>query len=470
MARSRNSIAAKHSDAQLLPTPRRVTPDQIARISGVEIVRMKLSDLVPAPFNPRVPLKPGDPGFESIRRSFLEFGSAQLLVVDKSTRFVVAGNQRLAVMKECGVEEVEAIVVDLPLEKVKALCVRLNVNDGQWELNQLAQLFDELQQLPSFDATITGFNSEDIGAIIAEQLLGSDRDEEFDVEAELEREGPAITQPGELIELGRHRLLCGDSADANAYGRLLNDEKVNLIFTDPPYNVRYLGGERPNPSRARPKRSRAWTRIYNDNLSQEEYRQWLSGILNLAIAKLLPGCAFYVWNGFRQFGFMYTLLEEIGLVVSNVIVWAKPTFAIGYGDYNQQCEYCLYGWRPCEGRKGGHAWFGPKNESTLWEINRDPTKNYIHPTQKPLELAERAIRNSTRAGEVVLDMFLGSGTSLLACEKLGRTARGVELDPRYCDCIVRRYISYVGEANAPRKLVERYRIEPTKARAAEASR
>jgi DNA modification methylase len=150
---------------------------------------------------------------------------------------------------------------------------------------------------------------------------------------------------------------------------------------------------------------------------------------------------------------MRQLLESIGIKVSCVITWAKESFAIGYGDYNQQTEFCIYGWRE---NNGAHRWYGPTNESTLWQIHRDPTKEYKHPTQKPLELAERAMRNSSLRGQIVLDTFLGSGTTLIATERLSRKCFGVEIDPHYCDVIVRRWIAFVGVDNAPQNLVEKY--------------
>jgi DNA modification methylase len=353
------------------------------------------------------------------------------------------------------------IVVDLPPEQAKALCTRLNVLDGAWDLHKLAILMDELCHIPEFDTTLTGFSMPDIQALVAEHLHASleGKEVQFDVDADLAREGPAITTPGELVALGRHLILCGDSSNPRSFQILLQGRSANCLFTDPPFNVDYYGGNRPTPQKARPKKSRQWKRIYGDNLSQEQYEQWLSEVLTLAVGCLLPGSALYIWNGHKQFGAMYSILKALAVHVSCVITWAKETFAIGYGDYNQQTEFCLYGWREIEGA-GAHSWHGPTNESTLWEVKRDPTKTYVHPTQKPLELAERAIRNSTRPGDIVLDAFMGSGTTLIGCERTGRVAVGIELDPHYVDCICRRYIAFVGESNVPPELAYKYRSQP----------
>jgi DNA modification methylase len=153
---------------------------------------------------------------------------------------------------------------------------------------------------------------------------------------------------------------------------------------------------------------------------------------------------------------MHQLLESIGIKVSCVITWAKESFAIGYGDYNQQTEFCLYGWQE---NNGAHRWYGPTNESTLWQVHRDPTKEYKHPTQKPLELAERAMRNSSRRGQIVLDTFLGSGTTLIAAARLGRKCFGMEIEPKYCDCIVRRYIALAGKRAVSAEITKRYLSE-----------
>ena len=321
----------------------------------------------------------------------------------------------------------------------------------------MAELLDELVQTPDFDVTVTGFDLPDAHELIAESLHAKreEQEEYFDVETALDTDGPPITQPGQLIELGRHRLICADSSDPRTYTTLLGEDQIDLLFADPPYNVDYYGGSRPQPAKARPKQSRQWRRIYADNLDQDDYAKWLATVLSFAITPLVPGGAFYVWNGHRQFGPMSDALIGLGLHVSCVITWAKESFAIGYGDYNQQTELCLYGWKPVDG-KGAHRWFGPTNESTLWRVNRAATRDYEHPTQKPLVLAERAIRNSTRACDLVLDCFLGGGTTLISADRAGRRCAGIEIDPRYCDVIVRRYLAFVGEDSADPDLVRTY--------------
>jgi DNA modification methylase len=355
-----------------------------------------------------------------------------------------------------GLKEVEVSVVDLPIEKEKALNIALNKIQGDWDEHKLALLLDDLIKVPDFDIGLTGFETEEISDLL-DRALNPDtsgaKEEDFNVDDALDREHPAITQPGELIELGNHRLLCGDSSKPSALRKLISNNKVHLFFTDPPYNVDYYGGNRPQPEKARPKQSRQWKKIYSDNLNQDQYIKWLGTILKNATSFLTTGAPVYIWNGHRQFGPMHQLLGTIGIKVSCVITWAKESFAIGFGDYNQQTEFCLYGWLE---DNGAHRWYGPANESTLWQIHRDPTKEYQHPTQKPLELAARAMRNSSLRGQIVLDTFLGSGTTLIAAEKLSRRCFGIEIDAHYCDVIVRRWMAFVGVDNAPKPIVEKY--------------
>ncbi len=422
----------------------------------MKINKMPISHIAKADYNPRVKLKPGDPVYERLKNSIQTFGFCEPLIFNRRTGRLIGGHQRLAVLKDLGYTEAEVVVVDLPLEQEKAFNIALNKIQGDWDEHKLALLLDELTKAPEFNVGITGFETEEISDIL-DRALNTDslqtKEENFDVEEALDRKNPAITKPGELIELGRHRLLCGDSSKLSALRKLLGDSKVHLLFMDPPYNVDYYGGNRPLPDKARSKHSRQWKKICSDNLTQEQYIKWLGTVLRNISKFLAAGAPVYIWNGHRQFGPMHQLLESIGIKVSCVITWAKESFAIGYGDYNQQTEFCLYGWLE---NNGAHNWYGPTNESTLWQVHRDPTREYKHPTQKALELAERATRNSSLRGQTVLDPFLGSGTTLIAAERLCRSCFGIEIDPHYCDVIVRRWIAFVGIDNVPQNLVEQY--------------
>lgn len=424
----------------------------------MEIKKMQISQIAKADYNPRVELKPGDPAYEKLKNSIQTFGFCEPLIFNRTTGHLVGGHQRLTVLEDLGYTEAEVVVVDLPLEQEKALNLALNKIQGDWDEGKLALLLDELTKAPEFDVGLTGFETEEISDILDRALNADspqDTEENFDVEEALDLENPAITQPGDLIELGNHRLLCGDSGKLSALRTLIGDNKVHLFFTDPPYNVDYSNDNRPQPKKARPKQSQQWKKIYCDNLNQNEYIKWLGVVLRNASKFLAAGAPVYIWNGHRQFGPMHQLLDSIGIKVSCVITWAKESISIGWGDYNQQTEFCLYSWLE---DNGAHKWYGSANESTLWQIHRDPTKEYKHPTQKPLELAERAMRNSSLRGQTVLDTFLGSGTTLIAAEKLSRRCFGIEIDAHYCDVIVRRWIAFVGIDNAPQNLIEKYSV------------
>ena len=419
----------------------------------MKIEKIAIEKINLAPYNPRKCLQPGDSDYESLKKSIDTFGLVEPLVWNKRSGVLVGGHQRLRVLIAVGFKEVEVSVVDLDTVQEKSLNLALNKIQGAWDNEKLAALIEELTKIPDFDMDLTGFDLPEVSEIL-------DRAEEaeedgFDLEKELDNIGKPVTQKGDLIILGRHRLLCGDSSKPEDIKRLIGDGKVNLIFSDPPYNVNYYGGNRPSAN-TRPKKHRDWERIYNDNLSQGEYEEWLKTILKNVTPYLAPGAPCYLFNGSAQFGPMYQMLTELEFHVSCVITWAKESFAIGYGDYNQQTEFCLYGWKE---DNGAHHWYGPNNESTLWQVKRDHTASYNHPTQKPVALAHRAIKNSSKRGDIVLDMFLGSGTTLIAAEGLNRTCFGLELDLSYCDSIVRRFIAYVGRDNVPEELLKKYEKE-----------
>jgi len=420
----------------------------------MDIQTVPVSQINPAPYNPRVDLQPGNPEYESLKKSIGEFGYIEPLVWNKRSGTLVSGHQRLKILIEKGLTEVEVSIVDLPIEKEKALNIALNKIEGAWDEEKLTELLIDLQTLPDFDVSLTGFDLPEISELLDTYLESKDGDD-FDVEACVESITESITKPGDLIQLGQHKVLCGDSSNPEHIKLLMDDGKIDLLFTDPPYNVNYYNGNRPKGN-SRPKKHKLWDRIYSDNFSQEEYEKWLKSVLQNISPYLSEGAPAYIWNGHRQFGPMYLMLTELGFYVSCVITWAKERFAIGYGDYNQQTEFCLYAWKE---NNGAHRWFGPTNESTLWEIHRDLTKDYAHPTQKPIALAQRAMCNSSKRGDLVVDLFLGSGSTLISAESLDRRCYGLELDPKYCDAIIRRYIDYVGEDKVSEELKSKYLIK-----------
>lgn len=424
----------------------------------MEIHRIPIDQINPAPYNPRLDLKPGDSAYEKLKRSIIEFGYIEPLVWNQRTGHLVGGHQRLKVLRDLGHQEAQVVVVDLPPEREKALNLALNKVQGDWDEVKLATLLQELAQVPEFDVGLTGFEPPEISELFdRQQELPED---DFDVEAAVAAIEQPITQPGDLIELGSHRLLCGDAGNPTHLRQLLADQVVDLLHCDFPYNVNYMGGARPN-SHTRPKKSRQWERIYSDDMPQADYEAWMRQVFATLTPHLKPGAAVYVWQGHRQFPPMYQILLDLGFHVSCVLCWMKESAAISYADYSFQTEQCLYGWLT----GASHYWAGPPLEPNLWQVKRDPTKSYIHPTQKPLALAQRAIRNSSQRGEVVLDVFLGSGSTLIAAESLNRRCVGLEIDPRYCDAIVRRYLAFVGKERVSAEIQARYGQEASHERA-----
>ncbi len=416
----------------------------------MHIQKISIKKINPAPYNPRKNLKPDDSEYQKLLRSIDEFGYIDPLIWNKKTGNLVGGHQRLKILQAKGLKEIDVSVVDLPIEKEKLLNIALNKISGQWDREKLAHLLDDI---PEIDLELTGFDLPEAENLIAD-ILGSDTAEDnFDLEAHLAKDLPVITKSGDLITLGlngEHRLLCGDVTKSTDVAKLMGDSRARLCHMDPPYNVNYNPDSRPVIKKS--KNNNYEGKIINDNLTPKRYRLWFNKVIDSVNEALVPGACFYIWNSHRNFGLMHDLLTEQNFKISSVITWAKESFAPGFGDYNEQTEFCLYGW------KGGfrHSWYGPKNESTLWQIHRDRTCLYKHPTQKALELAERAIRNSSKSGDIVFDPFLGSGTTLIAAARLGRRCLGMEIEPKYCDIIVRRYIATAGKDSVSKKVLKRY--------------
>lgn len=433
----------------------------------MKVQDIPIDQINPAPYNPRQDLQPGDPTYEKLSRSIDEFGTVEPVVWNRRTGHLVGGHQRFKILTARGDRAVCAVVIDEPLAREKALNIALNKIDGAWDEAKLGSLLAELVEDCDLDTTLTGFGGAEIEQLLVDCL--GEGVEDFDLDHASEETEEPITKPGDLIELGQHgehRLICGDVTGVEVVQRVMREHLASMLFTDPPYGVRYDPKNRPSAESGRkpasgkrrtktsPRIGRATDDICNDDLTPKQYAAWFPRVLDAVAPWLMPGGAYYIWNAHRHFALMHGLLAERKLKVASTLVWAKESFSPGFGDYNEQVEFCLYG---C---KGGarHRWYGPRNASTLWEVHRDRTRDYRHPTQKPLELAERAIRNSSRRGEIVLDPFLGSGTTLLAAQLLGRRCFGLEVDPRHCDTIVRRYIALVGESAVAPEIAEKYRL------------
>lgn len=389
----------------------------------MEIRKIPIEKIDPAYYNPRKDLKPGDPEYEKLKKSITEFDLVEPLVWNKKTGRLVGGHQRLKVLKELGYTEIEVSVVDLPEDKEKALNIALNKIQGDWDYEKLKNLLEELDT-GEFDLELTGFDMEEIEDLMTQ----------FNVPEEIvEDEAPEppeepITKPGDLWILGRHRLLCGDATKKEDVERLMDGKKADMVFTDPPYGVEYTGGLQFKDGKVE-KNNRQM--IKNDE-SDDIYTEVIP-----VIASICNGPC-YTWFADTKASKLYTAVEAVGDIHS-LIIWVKNG---GYGalnaNYKQKHEPCLY-WKP-KGKKLN--FIGPTTETTVWEICKDGV-NKLHPTQKPVELAAKAIKNHS-AG-LVVDLFGGSGSTLIACEQLNRTCYMMEIDPVYCDVIVKRWENFTGQ-------------------------
>jgi len=364
------------------------------------------------------------------------FDCVEPLVWNKRTGNLVGGHQRLKVLVARGDTEVECSVVDLPAEKEKTLNLALNKISGEWDEDKLATLLRELTEIPEFDVRLTGFDLPEASQLI-DRLLPKDGDDDFDVEAELEKIEQPETKPGELIELGPHRVLCADCTDPANVKRLMAGAKAQLVFTDPPYAVDYRGGR---VGKEWSHKIRQDGEKYWDEMTPAAYDALLKGALTNAHAFSDNKCPLYLWFASAHIANVIEALRATGWEQRNLLVWVKHAFAGSlYAQYKHRYEPCFYAFK----RGKSPRWFGPTNEVTVWEHDK-PSKNEGHPTVKPLALAERAIRNSSARGDVVLDLFLGSGTTLVAAERLGRVCHGLELEPRYCDLVKKRFGQLAG--------------------------
>lgn len=412
------------------------------KVETVPIEKIKF-----APYNAR---KMRASEMKKLERSIQENNCYEPPIVNSQTWHVVGGNQRLRALIKLGYKEVDAVIVDLPLEKEKLLNLALNRIQGEWDFDKLPALIDELSRISDIDLSLSGFDFSEIDELLEDMREPKDPDD-FDVGATLKSIKEPVTKRGDLIQLGPHRILCGDSSNPEDMKLLMGNEKAHIYNPDFPYNVNLGGGSKPNPN-TRPKRSRKWPQIYSDDMPQAEYEEFMKGVLTLVKQYLKPGAAIYIWQGLRQFPPMYQILLDLDFHISCILVWLKESAVLTYSNYCYRTEQCLYGWL----NGASHYWAGKPCESNVWEVKRDPTKSYQHPTQKPVQLAQRALQNSSKLGDLVLDTFLGSGSVLIGAESLGRRCYGMELSEVYCDVIVRRYIAYVGKDKVSKELVQKY--------------
>lgn len=388
---------------------------------NMEINELPLTSLKPAGYNPRKKLKKGDKEYEKIKQSLLKFGYVDPIIVNKDLT-VIGGHQRLTVLKDLKYETAKCVIVDLPKEDEKALNIALNKITGQWDDQLLADLLLDLQE-SDFNLDLTGFEAPEIDDILSNIHDKDLREDDFDVEEELKK--PTVAKLGDVWHLGKHRVICGDSTKAETYSALLGDKKANLVVTDPPYNVDV---------------EETAGKILNDNMSDSDFYQFLLAMFTQVEQHMESDASIYVFHADTEGLNFRKAFKDAGFYLSGCCVWKKNSLVLGRSPYQWQHEPCLFGWK----QKGKHQWFSDRKQTTIWEYDR-PKSSKDHPTMKPIQLMAYPIQNSSMRGTLVLDPFLGSGSTLLASDQTGRVCYGIELDEKFVDVIVRRYMEAIGD-------------------------
>ena len=381
----------------------------------MEIKDLKITDLKPYEKNPRM----NDNAVPYVANSIKEFGFKVPIIIDKKN-VIVAGHTRYKAAQQLGLETVPCIIADdLTPKQIKAFRLADNktAEKAEWETEFLS---DELKELLDVDMGAFGF--EDVLDDLEEELEA----QEDDYEMELPEDPRAKT--GQIWQLGKHRLMCGDSTKKTDVLQLVGGCKMDILITDPPYNVSYEGKTKDN------------LKIQNDNLNSEDFRTFLRDAFKNADDVMREGAAFYIWYASSEAINFESACNDAGWKIRQNLIWERNTFVLGRQDYQWNHEPCLYGWKD----GAAHTWMSDRKQTTILKFNR-PIRNDIHPTMKPIPLFDYQIKNSTRSGDKVLDLFGGSGTTRMACEQNGRTAYVMEYDPKYADAIIDRWQTYTGE-------------------------
>lgn len=431
--------------------------------------RRKLAELKAAEYNPRKALTPDDAEYQKIRRSIEEFGYVDPIIINEDGT-IIGGHQRTTVLMDLGYEEVDVVVVDLDKQREKALNIALNKITGEWDELKLKDLLLDLD-LGDYDISLTGFGQNDLTELVDKLAVEPEAvDDDFDEDAALEQAAEPTTKLGDIWLLGRHRLMCGDSTSQEDMATLMNGEMADLVVTDPPYNVNY---GRKTEFMKDSGRGQAQIAIKNDNMDNASFYEFMLSAYQSAYEFMRSGATIYVFHSDAVGHIFRQAFLDAGLKLSQCLIWEKNSFVLGRSDYQWRHEPCLYGWK--EG--AAHYFINDRTQDTvileddidfnamkknelvayLEDLRRKyqnqtsviyenkPTRNDIHPTMKPVALVGKFVTNSSKSGWNVLDLFGGSGSTLMAAEQLGRTAFIMELDERFCDVIVKRWEEYTGQ-------------------------
>lgn len=392
--------------------------------NAMKLERISIDKLNPASHNPRIDLKPGDPEYEKLKHSIQTFGYVEPVLWNKRTGNIIGGHQRYKVLVELGQKEIDCVVVDMDLADEKALNIALNKISGDWDKDKLMLLIADLKGA-DFDVSLTGFDPVELDALFKDSLKGDIKDDDFDVEAELKK--PAITKPGDLWLLGSHRLICGDSTKAETFNILMDGKKANLVVTDPPYNVNYEGTA---------------GKIENDNMKSDAFYDFLLAAFKNIETVMAKDASIYVFHADTEGLNFRKAFSDAGFYLSGTCIWKKQSLVLGRSPYQWQHEPVLFGWK----KSGKHNWYADRKQTTIWEFEK-PKRNVDHPTMKPIALVAHPVLNSSMTNSIVLDPFGGSGSTIIACEQTDRICYMIELDEKFCDVIVKRYIEQAGNAD-----------------------
>ena len=377
-----------------------------------------INDLIPYIRNARTH---SESQIAQIAASIKEFGFlSPILIAEDNT--ILAGHGRLAAARKLGLTKVPCVKESHLTETQRRAYIiadnKLSLNAG-WDEDMLAIELSELQGA-DFDLDLLGFDESELVSIFEDDKEVEDDD--FDVEEELNK--PCFSKAGDIWTLGRHRLICGDSTKEETYKRLMDGKRANLVVTDPPYNVNYEGSA---------------GKIKNDNMDNDKFYNFLLDAFSNMEKVMADDASIYVFHADTEGLNFRKAFNDAGFYLSGCCIWKKPSLVLGRSPYQWQHEPCLYGWK----KKGKHQWYSGRKEITIWEFEK-PKKNADHPTMKPIALLAYPISNSSMSNTLILDPFGGSGSTLIACEQTDRSCYTIELDEKFCDVIVKRYIEQVG--------------------------
>ena len=393
---------------------------------------MPLAELIPAARNARTH-SPAQ--IEQLAASLKAWGWTNPVLVDDQG-VLIAGHGRVLAAQSLGWAEAAVMVAEGWTDAEKRAYAladnKLAMNAG-WSPEILALELDELRDM-DFDLSLIGFTQEEMDALTPVEMTPGLTDEDAVPEAPV----VPVTKLGDVWVCGKHRVMCGDSTSMDAVEKLMGGQKADMVFTDPPYNVAVIGGTHDPRDK---KNHGKGPKILNDSMSDSDFKQFLLDAFIAMSAVVKDGAAVYVAHADTEGVNFRTAFTEAGFDLKQCLIWVKQQFVFGRSDYHWQHEPILYGWKS----GAAHAFYGERNQSTTWNIDRPMRSDKAHPTQKPVALVEKAINNSSKSGDLLFEPFGGGGSTLIACEKTGRVALLMELDPKYCDVIVNRWQEFTGK-------------------------